>query len=85
MKQWPVQDAKARFSALLGSCLVDGPQMVTKRGIEAAVLVPAEEWRRITTAPPKTLKDWLLAGEPRCDLDIPPRGALTRRPPADLD
>ena len=40
MNTWPVQDAKARFSELLTACLTDGPQMVTKRGTEAAVLVP---------------------------------------------
>ena len=37
MKTWPVQDAKARFSEFLQVCIVDGPQMVSKRGAEAAV------------------------------------------------
>ena len=40
MQAWPVQDAKARFSEFLEKCLTEGPQMVTKRGAEAAVLVP---------------------------------------------
>ena len=40
MKHWPVQDAKARFSELLETCLREGPQVVTKRGSETAVLVP---------------------------------------------
>ncbi len=43
MQTWPVQDAKARFSEFLETCLIDGPQMVTRRGSEAAVLVSAEE------------------------------------------
>ena len=30
---WPVQDAKARFSELLVTCVAQGPQMVTKRGV----------------------------------------------------
>jgi prevent-host-death family protein len=47
MKRWPVQDAKARFSEMLETCLTDGPQMVNRRGEEAAVLVPAGEWRHI--------------------------------------
>lgn len=38
MQTWPVQDAKARFSEFLDTCLNEGPQMVTRRGIEAAVL-----------------------------------------------
>jgi prevent-host-death family protein len=42
MQTWPIQDAKARFSEFLERCLAEGPQMVTKRGAEAAVLVPVE-------------------------------------------
>jgi antitoxin Phd len=81
MKRWPVQDAKARFSEMLETCLTDGPQMVTRRGEEAAVLVPADEWRRLEARRGRSLKEWLLAPEPRCDLDIPPRGQFTGRPP----
>ena len=44
-KTWQVQDAKARFSELLETSLTEGPQIVTKRGVEAAVLVPIDEWR----------------------------------------
>ena len=38
MKIWPVQDAKARFSEMLETCLREGPQLVTRRGTDAAVL-----------------------------------------------
>ena len=61
MKTWPVQDAKARFSEMLEDCLKHGPQLVTKRGNEAAVLVPIEEWRRLRGVPVRTLKDLLLS------------------------
>jgi antitoxin Phd len=44
MKSWPVQDAKARFSELLDTCLKEGPQMVTKRGADAAVLASVSDW-----------------------------------------
>ncbi len=47
MQAWPVQDAKARFSELLEACIQEGPQLVTKRGAEAAVLVPVSQWRRL--------------------------------------
>jgi antitoxin Phd len=80
MKAWPVQDAKARFSELLQACLKRGPQLVTKRGEEAAVLVPIDEWRRLNGAPTRTLKDLLLADEARGELTIPPRGKHRRRP-----
>lgn len=79
MKTWPVQDAKARFSEMLDDCLKHGPQLVTKRGSEAAVLVPIEEWRRLRGAPVRTLKDLLLSEEARGDLKMPPRGRHPRR------
>jgi prevent-host-death family protein len=74
MKTWPVEDAKARFSEMLQACLTQGPQLVTKRGSDAAVLVPIDEWRRLRGAPVRTLKDLLLTDEGRGDLKIPPRG-----------
>src|SRR5262245_39717420 len=42
-----VRDAKARFSELLDVAIKKGPQVVTKRGVEAAVLVSIEEWRKL--------------------------------------
>jgi antitoxin Phd len=81
MKTWPVQDAKARFSELLDTCLREGPQMVTKRGAEAAVLVPARDWQRLQQAARPTLKELLLAPSPRGELEIPKRGRLKRRAP----
>lgn len=82
MKIWPVQDAKARFSEMLEACLKKGPQLVTRRGVEAAVLVPAEEWRRLSSGAKPTLKELLLSDEARGDLNIPPRGGRRRRKPA---
>ena len=78
-KTWPVQDAKARFSELLDACLTDGPQMVTRRGVEAAVLVPVEEWRRLQVAARPSLKDLLLSDAGRTDALTPPRGTARRR------
>ena len=43
MTDWPVQHAKARFSELLASCQRVGPQVVSRRGTEAADLVPIEQ------------------------------------------
>jgi prevent-host-death family protein len=79
VKAWPVQDAKARFSKLLDTCLSEGPQMVTRRGADAAVLVPVTEWRMLQHAARPTLKALLLADGARGELNIPPRGARRRR------
>jgi len=84
-KRWPVQDAKARFSELLEASLREGPQVVTKRGVEAAVLVPVDEWRRLQGAARPTLKDLLLAASPRSNEMVAPRRRLLRRPPEPLE
>ncbi len=79
MYAWPVQDAKARFSELLDRCLAEGPQMVTRRGTEAAVLVPVDEWRRLRAAARPSLKELLLSDEARAAIPVPGRGAAHRR------
>jgi antitoxin Phd len=79
MHTWAVQDAKARFSEFLDACLAEGPQMVTKRGTEAAVLVPVQEWRRLQAASRPSLKQLLLSASVRGELNIPVRGKATRR------
>lgn len=79
MHTWPVQDAKARFSEFLDACLSEGPQMVTRRGAEAAVLVPVQEWRRIQAAARPSLKELLLSDQARTDLILPARGSAKRR------
>ena len=84
MQTWPIHDAKARFSEFLETCLVEGPQMVTKRGSEAAVLVPVDEWRRLHAAARPSLKQLLLSTAARGDLALPVRGKARRRSPAVL-
>ena len=84
MQTWPIRDAKARFSEFLDTCLTQGPQMVTKRGQEAAVLVPVDEWRRLQSAARPTLKQLLLADKARAHLPLPIRGQARRRPPTAL-
>ena len=79
MKAWPVQDAKARFSELLETCLAEGPQMVTKRGTEAAVLVPVAQWRQLQAAARSSLKELLLSDTARTEYLVPQRGTARRR------
>ncbi len=85
MQSWPVQDAKARFSQFLETCLTEGPQMVTKRGAEAAVLVPAGEWRRLQAAARPSLKELLLSNQARTEALVPARRQARRRTPKALD
>jgi len=79
MSAWPVQDAKARFSELLDACLAEGPQVVTRRGKETAVILPIAEWRRLNGLARPSLKAMLLSDEARTPDLVPARGTLRRR------
>lgn len=79
-RTWPVQDAKARFSELLEASLSEGSQIVSKRGIEAAVLAPIKQWRQLQKRARPELKELLLAPEGRTDMLTPPRRRPRRRP-----
>lgn len=81
---WPVCDAKARFSELLDATLRDGPQVVSRRGVETAVVVPIEEWKRLKARAKPTLKEVLLDPNGPHDIDIPPRGTFRLRPPGEF-
>lgn len=72
-KTWPVQDAKARFSEIMREAEKE-PQMITRHGEEAAVLMSAEEYRRLRGGgkPARSLYEiWKSA--PKTDLKLPPR------------
>ncbi len=85
MASWKLQDAKARFSEFLDATLRKGPQVVTRRGIETAVLVPIEMWRRVQKAARPGLKELLLGEGPRFEDLIPARLAYKRRKPPELE
>ena len=79
MHCWPVQDAKARFSEFVDACITEGPQVVTRRGAETAVLVSLEEWRRLQAIARPSLKELLLADTARVEALVPERGSARRR------
>lgn len=83
-KVWQVQDAKARFSEFLQASLAEGPQIVTRRGVETAVLVPIEQWRRLEKLTRPSLKSLLLAPEARTENLTPPRSRHRQRTPLRL-
>ena len=64
MSQWPLQDAKNRFSAVVDAALAGEPQRVTRRGKPAVVVLAVEEYerlRRLEKAEAPTFAEMLLA------------------------
>lgn len=60
--QWPLQDAKARFSELVDAALTEGPQAVTRHGKNAVVVLSHDDFIRLSQAN-TTLAD-ALGGAP---------------------
>jgi len=84
-RTWPIQDAKARFSEFVQASLTQGPQIVTRRGTETAVLVPIAQWRRLEKLAKPDLKSLLLAPQPRSEALAPPRRRRKHRAPPVFD
>jgi len=84
MTSWQLQDAKARFSEFLDAALKRGPQVVTRRGVETAVLVPMDEWHRLQRESRPNIKEWLMGGGPRFEDIAPKRGGWKSRSPIDF-
>jgi antitoxin Phd len=74
MTKWQLQDAKARFSELIDDTLEKGPQVVTRRGIDTAVVVSVDEWKKLKDEKRMTWKDVLLGEGPRFEIPLPKRG-----------
>jgi len=46
VRTWQLKDARANFSTLVDKAMRDGPQIVTRNGKKAVVVVSVEEWMR---------------------------------------
>ena len=47
MTEWPLQDAKNQFSAMVNAALAGEAQLVTRRGQPAVVVLAADEYERL--------------------------------------
>jgi prevent-host-death family protein len=77
---WQVYDAKARFSEFLDATLTEGPQIITKRGVEAAVLLSISEWNHLKDRAKQSIADPLLDPSGPHEIPIAPRRGFNLRP-----
>ncbi|MBX3483150.1 type II toxin-antitoxin system Phd/YefM family antitoxin [Phenylobacterium sp.] len=61
MNAWKLESAKARLSEVVRQARDEGPQTITVRGREAAVVVSTEEYRRLKGGDGKHWVDRLRA------------------------
>jgi antitoxin Phd len=85
MTRWQLQEAKARFSELIDDTLEKGPQVITRRGIDTAVVVSIDQWHKLKDENHLTWKEALLGEGPRFEIPHPKRGTVKSRRPAVVD
>jgi len=68
MATWKSRDARDRFSELVDRALTEGPQVVTRRGKNAVVIVAHEQYAAL--APTADFKSFLLSSAGVCDLPL---------------
>lgn len=47
VRSWQIQEAKNRFSEVIEEALKDGPQLITRRGVETAVVLSFTDYRKM--------------------------------------
>lgn len=47
-RRWSLQDAKNKFSEVVDEAAADGPQVITRRGVETAVVLAYDDYRKLT-------------------------------------
>jgi prevent-host-death family protein len=52
MRKWQMQDAKAKFAEVVKRATSEGPQLVTYRGADTAVVLSIEEYQRLNADRP---------------------------------
>lgn len=68
MNVWQLQEAKNKFSKLVEAAISNGPQIVTKHGIESVVVLSKKEYADLSKKK-KPLID-ILKSAPTVDLDV---------------
>ncbi len=55
---WQLQEAKNRLSEVVDRALQEGPQIITRRGVETAVVLAASDYRKTVQRPKTSLVDF---------------------------
>ena len=79
MRNWQIQEAKNKLSELLRCAEEEGPQVITWHGRDRAVVLSAEDYRRIAKpGARKDLRELLLGGPKMADFEIEPSAVEPR-------
>lgn len=60
-RKWQMQDAKAKFAELVRRAGSEGPQIVTYRGADTAVVLSIEQYQKLNATKPSFIDHLLSA------------------------
>lgn len=67
---WQLQEAKSKFSKVVEEALSDGPQVITKRGVEAVIVLSFSEYRKLLASQKKLSEFFRRSPLVGIDLDL---------------
>jgi prevent-host-death family protein len=50
IRSWQLQEAKNKFSRVVENAVNDGPQIITKRGVEVAIIISYTEYQKMVAS-----------------------------------
>ncbi|MCL4871239.1 MAG: type II toxin-antitoxin system Phd/YefM family antitoxin [Anaerolineae bacterium] len=67
---WQLQEAKNKLSELVEKALSDGPQIITKRGVETAIILSYSDYRKMVSSQKKLSQFFRESPLVGVDLDL---------------
>ncbi|MBK6429339.1 MAG: type II toxin-antitoxin system Phd/YefM family antitoxin [Anaerolineae bacterium] len=67
---WQLQEAKSRFSEVVEEAVKNGPQLITKRGVDTAIVLSFADYRRLLLHQKKLLEFFRISPLVGVDLDL---------------
>jgi prevent-host-death family protein len=67
---WQLQEAKNKFSEVVEEALSQGPQVVTRRGVEAVIILSYAEYRKLIASQKKLSEFFRQSPLAETDIDL---------------
>lgn len=67
---WQLQEAKAKFSEVIKEAIQHGPQVITKHGVETALLISINDYKKVNKKQSKISQFFRNSPLVNIDLDI---------------
>lgn len=67
---WQIQEAKNKFSEVVAEAIKNGPQIITKRGVETVIVLSYDEYRKVMLSKKKLSDFFRESPLAQADIDL---------------